>query len=147
MRETFPMIPAPTVTLWFVGALGLLLVGLTALLLYFGYASRHVTFEVTPVALTVRGDLYGRRIARSALDLEGARLLDLTREPEYRLKWRTNGAGFPGYAAGWFRLGNGEKCLAFVTDPRRTVYLPTREGYSVLVSCADGARLLEALGR
>jgi len=47
---------------------------------------------------------------------------------------RTRGTGLPGYSAGWFRLRNGEKALCFLTDRSRLAYVPTRAGFSVLLS-------------
>ena len=73
-----------------------------------------------------------------------AKVADLAADPEHRPVLRTNGAGLPGYGSGWFKLANGEKALLFVTD-RRVVYLPTREGYAVLLSVADPEAFLEAL--
>ena len=63
--------------------------------------------------------------------------MDLTESPNYRPVWRTNGAGLPGYGSGWFGLANGDQALIFVTDKRRVVYLPTREGYSLLLSVQE----------
>lgn len=163
----FPMVPAasgPVITFW-VAALGLgglvflaaraplmvfgivtLVVGGIILLLgSFAYASRHVKFEVTPEGLTIRGDLYGRRLPAKALLTAAARTVDLTANPPYRPVWRTNGAGLPGYGSGWFGLGNGDKALIFVTDKRRVVYLPTREGYSLLLSVSEPEKFLTAL--
>lgn len=71
--------------------------------------------------------------------------MDLTESPNYRPVWRTNGAGLPGYGSGWFQLENGDKALIFVTDKRRVVYLPTREGYSLLLSVPEPEKFLEAL--
>jgi len=71
--------------------------------------------------------------------------MDLTERPQYRPVLRTNGAGLPGYGSGWFRLANGDRALIFVTDKRRVVSLPTRGGYSVLLSLAEPAKFLEAL--
>jgi hypothetical protein len=55
------------------------------------------------------------------------------------------GTGLPGYRAGWFRLNNGERSLVYVTDWARVVYVPTSEGYSVLLSTPDPSALAEAL--
>jgi hypothetical protein len=89
--------------------------------------------------------LYGRTIPGRELIAEQARVLDLTKDTDYALARRTNGTGLPGYKAGWFRLRNGEKALVFVTDPKSVAYVPTRAGYSILVSVAEPARLLEAV--
>ena len=53
--------------------------------------------------------------------------------------------GLPGYMSGWFRLGNGEKALVFVTDASHAVYVPTLEGYSVIVSPADPEAFIASL--
>jgi hypothetical protein len=77
--------------------------------------------------------------------VEEARRVDLRGVSEYRLRIRTNGVGLPGYRAGWFRLRSGEKALVFVTDLEQLVYVPTREGYSVLLSVVAPEEFLEAL--
>lgn len=127
---------------------GIVAVVLIALLCFLGsfvYASRRVRFEVSPEGLAIRGDLYGRRIPADSLLREQAKAVDLTLEQGCRPVARTNGAGFPGYGSGWFRLGDGNQALIFVTDKRRVVYLPTRAGYIVLLSVAEPAKFLEAL--
>jgi hypothetical protein len=74
--------------------------------------------------------------------LDEARAADLTREGSLAFRWRTNGAALPGYKSGWFKLADGEKALAFVTDQRRVAYLPTSAGYSLLVSVEDPNALI-----
>ena len=145
MKEIFPIIPASSGPVWFFLGLSVFLLALVALFGYLTYSSRHARCEVSADGLRIAGDLYGRRIPLEALRLDGARVLDLRRDKEYQLKWRTNGAGLPGYSAGWFKLRNGEKSLAFVTDKQRVLYLPTSRGYSLLLSLAEPEALLEAL--
>ena len=60
-------------------------------------------------------------------------------------RWKTNGVGLPGYQAGWFRLRRGGKALLFVTDRTRVVFVPTNEGYSVLLSVPDPDVFLRTL--
>ena len=66
-------------------------------------------------------------------------------EPDYQPKWRTNGAGLPGYAAGWFKLRNKEKALVFLTDRSRVVYIPTNKDYSVLLSVREAEEFADAI--
>ena len=47
--------------------------------------------------------------------------------------------------AGWFRLVNGDKALAFITDRRSVLYIPTDEACSVLLSIAKPAQILDLL--
>lgn len=167
MKEVFPIVPAtsgPAITFGVAalvlgsiillaasapvivfGIVSLVAGGIILLLGSFAYASRHVKFEVSPEGLAIRGDLYGRRLPAASLLKEEARPVDLTADPNYRPVWRTNGAGLPGYGSGWFQLSNGDKALIFVTDKRRVVYLPTREGYSLLLSVPEPEKFLEAL--
>lgn len=109
--------------------------------------SRHAQFEVSPAGLRLRGDLYGRLIPATALHTEAARVVDLRTDPALQPVERTEGTAIPGYRAGWFRLQNGERALLYVTDPSRVAYVPTRAGYSVLLSVADPAVLVASLRR
>ncbi|HYO15488.1 MAG TPA: PH domain-containing protein [Thermoanaerobaculia bacterium] len=145
MPESFRIVPAASATLWVLAAVGLLLVGLTALFGYTAYASRNTRFTVSVEGLRIQGDLYGRTIPLSELRTGEARALDLEREPQLRPRWRTNGVGLPGYLSGWFRLDNREKALLFVTDRKKVVYIPTTRGYAVLLSVAEPERFLSAL--
>ena len=106
--------------------------------------ARGARFELSPAGLALRGDLYGRFIPRDQLLPERARLLKADDEA-LRPSVRTLGTGLPGYKAGWFRLGNGEKALVYLTDVKRAVSLPTRAGYSLLLSPADPEAFLNAL--
>ena len=147
MKEVFPIVPATSGPLIVFGIVVLVLLSIIFFLGVFAYASRHVTFEVSTEGLAIRGDLYGRRIPAQSLLTHQARAVDLSAERDYALAWRTNGAGFPGYSSGWFRLANGDQTLVFVTDRRRVVYLPTREGYSLLLSVPETEKFLAALGQ
>jgi hypothetical protein len=146
VKAVFHIIPAaggPIVVFAIVAAV---LLSILLALGVFAYASRYASFEVSPAGLAIRGDfIYGRRIPAASLLTAEAKAVDLTASPDLCLKLRTNGAGLPGYASGWFRLGNGDKALVFVTDRRRVVHLPTREGYALLLSVSEPERFLGAL--
>jgi hypothetical protein len=145
MKQVFPIIPASTAPWAVLVPVLALLIGLVVLFAWFAYSTRHVRCEVSSDGLKIAGDLYGRTIPGRELIAVQARVLDLTKDTDYALARRTNGTGLPGYKAGWFRLRNGEKALVFVTDPKSVAYVPTRAGYSILVSVAEPARLLEAV--
>jgi Bacterial PH domain len=118
---------------------------IAALMGYLAYSTRAVTFEVTHEGLRVRGDLFGRLIPRGSLLVENAEILNLKAEPNRQPFLRTMGVGLPGYSSGWFRLRDRAKGLLFLTDPSRAVYLPTTDGYTLLISPADPEGLLAAL--
>jgi len=135
--QVFTIVPASNGPVWLlVGIIAMMLV-LSALFVWLAFSSKHVRFEVSEDGLNIAGVMYGRHIPAASLVADGVRVLNLHRENEYRMRWRTNGAGLPGFSAGWFKLRNGEKSLCFVTDHHRVVYVPTTDGYSVLISVSE----------
>ncbi len=102
-------------------------------------------FVITGEGLKISAFLYGRTIPQRDLDVQLAQAVDLTADSNYRLSMRTNGTGLPGYQAGWFAMSNGGKALAFVTDKRRVVCIPTRQNYTVLLSVENPQEFLRAL--
>ena len=127
------------------GGILLLLFALLLLFSYIAYSSRTVQFELSREGLRVRGGFYRRMIQTESLIVEKAKQIDLDELASYKPARRTNGIGLPGYAAGWFRLGNGEKALLYVTDLSNVVYVPTREGYSLLMSIAQPESFLRSM--
>lgn len=148
--QVFTIVPGTSGPVWILVGVAALLLVMVGLFAWLAYSSRSTRFEVSPAGLTIDGTMYGRTIPAGSIDLDGIEVLDLRRDREHRPKWRTNGAGLPGYLAGWFRLRNGEKSLLFVTDKSRVVYVPTAEGFSVMASVPQPERFkaaLEDLGR
>jgi hypothetical protein len=74
-------------------------------------------------------------------------VVNLSETPEYQPTLRTNGLGLPGYQAGWFRLRRAGKGLLFLTDRSHVVVIPTRLGYTILLSTPEPERMVEALHR
>lgn len=146
MATTFEIVPASS---WGLGMLLVpivLVLGLAATVLVASVTgARSATFEVSDDALTLRGDLYGRRIPRASLRTADVRVVDLERDAGLRPARRTLGTSLPGYRAGWFRLADGQKALLYVTKSTRVVYVPTTEGYSVLLSPTDPDGLVSQL--
>jgi hypothetical protein len=140
MQEVFYIEPASGRSMWF---FAVILVPLLLLFGWFAYASRQARFELRDDGLRIRSAVYGRTIPAHSLVVEDARIVDLRRELQPTL--RTNGIGMPGYSAGWFRLRGESRALLFVTDRSRVVYLPTREGWPVLLSVQEPEAFLEAL--
>ena len=147
--KVFPMEPASAssvVWIWAIVALvAILMAVLVAVLGMTLYAARHTTFEITPESLRIGAALYGRSIPLASVDRGAARAVDFTASPELRPRWRTSGVGLPGYLAGWCRLVDGEKALVFLTSREKAVYVPTTEGYALLLSPQDPTAFLSAL--
>jgi len=132
--QVFTIIPGTNGPVWLLMGLSLLFLVMVALFAWLAWSSRNSRFEISDTGLEIGATMYGRTIPVESLIADGIRVVDLTRDHDLHPRWRTNGAGLPGYLAGWFKLRNGEKSLLFVTDKRRVVYVPTREGYSVIMS-------------
>jgi len=145
MKQVFTIIPGSNAPLGMAIGLAILMLALAALFIYLAMATRNVNFEVADEKLKITGDLYGRSIPVATLKLEEMRAMNLNHEHEYRPRWRTNGVGMPGYLSGWFKLRNREKALIFVTDQSRVVYIPTLNGYTLIVSTQRPEAFMEAL--
>ena len=143
----FPIIPASAKSLWFFAIVSLILVGVLVLMVWLAWSMQHVRFTVSNEGLRLQGDLYGRLIPFKSLKLDEAVVTDLKTDKDHQAKWRTLGTALPGYAAGWFKLRNGEKALLFVTDKAHVARIPTTEGYSIMLSVSDPAALIDELKR
>lgn len=142
MSKVFPITPASVGVL---SVIGIILIPLILLMGLVAYSARNTRFEVNGEGLRIKGAIYGRFIPKESIIVEGSRILNLNVERELRPIRRTNGIGLPGYSEGWFKLANGERALLFVTDRFNVVYMPTTEGYSVLLSTVYPEDFLESL--
>jgi len=146
MIDTFPIVPPTSRGPWIVvGLILLILVPVVWMLFTTAFGASGSRFELSSEGLTIRGDLYGRRIPASALRGGSARIVDLRTEKDLQPRFRTMGTAVPGYRAGWFRLPRGKKALLYVTDGSRAVHVPTTAGYDLLLSPRDPERFVERL--
>jgi hypothetical protein len=97
--------------------------------------------------LTVVAGLFTHRVHAIGLDLDRARVLSLDEHPELRPFLKTGGMSLPGYHAGRFRLrGKFGKAFCLLTDRRRVLWLPYRDGKDqLLLSLERPQALLDAL--
>jgi hypothetical protein len=107
--------------------------------------TRTPRFEVSKEGLRIRGNLYGRMIPMAHLRLDAARVVEIASSTDLQPVRRTNGASIGATRAGWFRLRNGEKALVFLTRNPRAAYIPTTQGYSVLLGVNEPDALLSSL--
>jgi Bacterial PH domain len=147
METVFDIVPAGVRPFYLLLPVFALLVGVLCVLGVTGYGSQRERFVLSDAGLDFRGDVWGRQVPWSALQVEKARVVDLTREPGLRPRSRRMGTALPGYAAGWFRLTSGERALLYVTAWRRVLYVPTSAGYVLLLSPQDPDAMLAELQR
>jgi hypothetical protein len=149
MDKVFGIIPASSgafTFLWIFGiVIAIILIGVIGLFASFGYQAKHATFTLTDQGLRIGPGLYGRTIPKDNIDAAGVRVIDLNLEKDYQPKWRTNGAGLPGFSEGWFKLQNKEKALLFVTDRSSVVYIPTTGNFSVMLSVPNAAEMVDSI--
>ena len=108
------------------------------------WAVNRRSVEVSASELIIRAGLYSRTLNRGHLRVESAKVTSLFDDRSIAPRWRTNGVRLPGFQAGWFRLVNGDKALVLLTDPHRVTYLPTIDGFSLLISTSELLPALEA---
>ena len=145
MPEIYPIVPASAKPIWILGVVCIILVIVFAALAYTAYSARNSRIEVGENQLRLVGDFWGRSIDFSSLQLDNAAIIGLDSSSNYAPRRRTFGTAVPGYASGWFRLHNGEKALAYLTNRESVVYIPTSLGYSLLLSADRPEQFLDAL--
>lgn len=84
-------------------------------------------------------------LALSELDLASARVVDLGERTELKPLLRTHGTDFPGFRSGWFRLRNRRRAFVAITTGPRVLFMPTRNGYDLLLQPRQPQALLERL--
>jgi len=129
----FELTPPSSGTLAVLGLIATLLVVTATLFVWITWSASHSSISIRDRSLKIDIPVYGRTIPIANLDLAGAQVLSLDESSDVRTVMRTNGIGLPGYAAGWFKLASGRKALLGVTSGP-VLYIPTSEGYSVLLS-------------
>ena len=125
--------------------LALVAIGLATGISTLGLRRRKVT--LADGQLTIVAGLFTQRTHAIGLDLDRARILSLDEHPELRPFLKTGGMSLPGYHAGRFRLrGKFGKAFCLLTDRRRVLWLPYRDGKDqLLLSLERPQALLDAL--
>ena len=97
--------------------------------------------------LQVVAGLFSHRVPIDRIDIARARIVDLDERTELRPALKTFGMSLPGYHAGHFRLRQKlGKAFCLVTDRRRVLWLPLRDGQrQLLLSLVHPQALLDAL--
>ena len=142
--ETFNVVPADSTSLWLMVPFVVLMAGMALFFISILNSSKNTKVNITSETVQIKGGVYGKSIPKDALLLDDAEILNLDRQRQYGII-RTNGIGLPGYSAGWFRTSGGDKVLAFVTNRKKVVRIPTTNGYDLMLSMEEPEAFLEAL--
>ena len=125
--------------------IALLVIALAAIACVIGLKRRRV--QLDGQTLKIVAGLFSHRLPVDRIDLEHARIVNLDERNELRPTLKTFGMSLPGYQAGYFRLRDKlGKAFCLVTDRRRVLWLPQRDGKEqVLLSLEQPQALLDAL--
>lgn len=127
-----------------IGLAAILVLPFTAAL---GYAVRDNSLRVEDGKILLRAArFYQHDRPLTDFDLARARVGSYDTIEEARLGLRRNGIGLPGYAAGRFSGPGKSTIFALLTDRGRVVFLPAKQGPSLLISVTEPEAFLAALG-
>ena len=110
-----------------------LLAGLSALFVVLWLLMRRHRLVLDAAGLEVATTFYRRRLAWPQLRVEDARIVSLGERPELRPALKSNGYALPGFRSGWFRTRALAKVLAATAGGDRVLWVPTTEGYDLLL--------------
>ena len=108
-------------------------------------AMRRHRIVVDAGGIEVATTFYKRRLGWSQLRLDEARVANLDEHTHLKPTFKSNGTAVPGFRSGWFRLRNREKALVAMGGGPRVAWVPTTEGYGLLLQPRQPQALLEHL--
>ena len=126
-----------------VGALvlGLSLVVYLALVL----VMRRHRLQIDAGGIEVATTFYTRHLRWEQLRLDAARVIDIQERTELRPAVKSNGVSMPGFHSGRFRARNLGRLFVATAGGRRLLWLPTHEGYDLLLQPRKPAAALERM--
>ena len=106
-------------------------------------SSRHYKLSISDGTLSIKSVVYNTNISLDNVDLDNVRVVNLNEE-NISFTVRKNGIGLPGMSIGWF-WSNGSKYKVYVTDKKSVVYIPTKDGYTILFSSEKASEIVTDL--
>lgn len=139
-------ITAPSLTPLIVGGLiALAMVGGAAWFLVTLLRLGRIRFVVSEHALEIVSPAYGRTIAKAKLKLDEARVVKQAEDPQLELRGKKRGLGLPGCKLGFYRIASADQALVFLGQGDTVLYVPTTEGYPLILETPEAQALLDAL--
>lgn len=106
----------------------------------------HRSIAIDGGRLEVAGALiFSRKLPVADLALDKARVLDLDEHTEFKPMLQFGGFDLPGFSAGHYLLRNRSRAFCLLTNRRKVLMLPLRDGKSILLSPEKPQALLDAL--
>lgn len=127
---------------WVLIAAAIVSAGSVALVLT-GMRTPKVT--VSSSGVTIENSWFDRTVPLADIRLADVQVVDAVQDSKFATKWRLFGFGIPGHRSGWYRLENGEKAMVILSHGDRAVYVPTNDGYSLLLQADDPSAFADSL--
>lgn len=93
--------------------------------------------------------IYSKTVPLRLLDINHAQIIDLTQNSQFKIQFRQNGIGLPGYQLGYFKLEQPyrgiSKAILSVTDSTKVIVLPTKENVIFIFSVDNPHEVLRQL--
>ncbi len=118
---------------------------IAAVILGVGLAMRRRRITIEGRDLVVAAAFFTQRINIDALDLAGARSVDLAEHTEFAPMIKLKGYDLPGFRAGGYLLRNRARAFCLLTARDRVLVLPRRDGKFFVLSPEKPQMLLSAL--
>ena len=118
---------------------------ITALMLGVALALRRRRITLEGRELVVVAAFFTQRVSIDALDLAGARNVDLAEHTEFAPMIKLGGYDLPGFRAGSYLLRNRARAFCLLTTRERVAVLPRRDGKFLVLSPEKPQALLSAL--
>jgi hypothetical protein len=144
-ENVFSIVPSSTAGHWIIFGIILLFFAFAIYFVFVAYSLRNVKCELTDQGLRLSGGIYRKFIPKNSIIKNGVKLININIEKEFRPVRRSRGMSLPGYREGWYRLSNQEKALLYLSDWSKVVYVPTKNGHSILISPKNAEELLKRI--
>ena len=90
------------------------------------FSIKHTSISIKDEDIIIKSFLYGRKIPIEDVSINEIRTINLKRNNEYDISFKTNGIGLPNFYSGWMRLNNSKKALVFLTNKENVLLMPTK---------------------
>lgn len=130
---------------WPIIALAIAIMPLMAGLL--AWSMYHRSVSLSPAGMRIRGLPWARIVPIGDIDIANVRIVNLDDQRKLRPGFKIAGSRLPGFRSGWFRLHDARRAYVLLTDWRRTVELPRKDGRVYLFSLQRPESFIDALGK
>jgi hypothetical protein len=107
------------------------------------YAPGPPAYKLTSESLTIHDRFYPVTVNAASVDVESIRMIDYSRDTEWKPVLRTNGFGGVNYHSGWFRVASGKVVRMYRANSTRMVLLPPKgDGTAVLLETREPGKFV-----